>query len=412
MAFSSAALGILIWVGLCWHSMTLFADPIINDLHLQARSQFYLIITLASTGNTIVALLAYGQIVARLGVRKTCIVGGLGCTLGYVILAVSPSIVLMYVGALIYGFSLSLVNVNNMNLVIQKWLSPSRMGTFVGICHAISSIAGVIFEIVVAAWIASMGYHIVLWAIAAISCVGTFIVAGLYKGDPEQLNEPRLFMKPGEEAQDEAGNIEIKQEGPSYKAMLRKPRFWALAFVELLTGIIGFAVYSNLTLFAVDMGYGDMSGIVLSVALASSAISMVPLGLLADKFKSKTMIIVALGFLIVAAAILLKGTVPLAVLFFVAVCLGIAYNLVCIPMGLTALESFGNRDYSKKLGTFNGLMFGGCSLAPIMFSGIYDLTGQTYTYSLIFVIVCAVICGLLITPLTRRPKADFEDAAE
>ena len=405
LGFTVATLGVVMWVGLGWESLSLFADPVIKEFGLATRSQFMLIITIISTCNMAGSLIYFGHIIEKFGVKKTFLIGGLIATVGFLIMGLSQNIWMLYVGAAFYGIAIPLVNVNMMHLIIDRWFAAHRMGRLVGVSYTISSFAGIIFSALVVFWIAATGWRIVFFVMTAVSLIITILIWFLYKGDPKDLGEVRLYEdeivpEPGKGGQSRTG------EGIPYRKMFKSWRFYALIAMEVILGMLAYSIMSNLALFAIDLGYDNLSGTVLSVALAASVITMLPCGAIADKLRSAWMIAVCLAALIIGSIILMNHSMPLIVLYIAAVCSGIAYNIVCVPMGITTLETLGSSDFSKKLGAVNAGMFAGCSISPVFMSMFYDFGGQTYDMALIAVIVLAVIVGILAFPLTKRIRSE------
>ena len=238
--------------------------------------------------------------------------------------------------------------------------------------------------------------------IAVISVVGMVICFLLYKGSPAQLGVAP--MGAGEASASVASATPAEETGPTYAAMLKTGKFWALAVVMLIVGVVGYAILANLPLLVGDFGFTDFSGTALSVALAASAICLIPFGRVLDKFGSRVMITICFAFLIVAMGIMMAGAVSLPMVYVIAALVGAAYDMCMTAPGIVVMDAFGRKDYAKKMGTVCGFCYAGVALGPTIMSLFFDMGGGSYTAAFIAFIVLAAIGIVAIFPLANRSK--------
>lgn len=392
----------IIWVGIGWNSLSLYAAPITEEWGI-SRAAFMLTITLVAACNTIVSMFLYGQLVEKLGIRKLIVVGGVLCTAGLVVFSFAQGIIVLYITGVLFGTGCALLNNNAVNAVCNAWFNKNT-GTYMSIASTFGSLAGIVAATAVAALIIATGWRPSLLVIAGISVVGMVVCAALYKGSPAQLGVAPMGAEESADESSDTSAISIEETGPTYAEMLKTGKFWALAVVMLVIGIVGYAILANIPLLVGDFGYADLSGTALSVALAASAICLIPFGRVLDKFGSRVMIAICFVFLIAAMLIMMSGAVSLAMVYVIAALVGAAYDMCMTAPGIAVMDAFGRRDYAKKMGTLCGCCYAGVALGPTVMSLFYDLGGGSYNTAFIAFIVLAVIATVAVFPLANRTK--------
>lgn len=392
----------VIWVGIGWNSLSLYAPPITEEWGI-TRAAFMLTITLVAACNTVVSLFLYGKLVEKFGMRKLIIIGGALCTLGFVVFSFAVGIAMLYLAGILFGCGCALLNNNAVNAVCNAWFKKNT-GTYMSIASTFGSVTGIIAATAIAALIVASGWRPSLLIIAGISLAGMIVCAVIYKGSPEETGISPMGVEEPEGATDNEKVVALKENGPSYSEMLKSGKFWALAIEMLVIGIVGYAILANIPLLVGDFGYADLSGTALSVALAASAICLIPFGRVLDKFGSRVMIAICFIFLIIAMAIMMLGSLTLAMVYVVAALVGAAYDMCMIAPGIAVMDAFGRKDYAKKMGTLCGFCYAGIALGPTVMNLFYDLGGGSYNSAFIAFIVIAFIATVAIFPLANRKK--------
>lgn len=400
MALANICIMQVIWVGVGWNTLSLYAVPIIDDWGI-SRAAFMLMITLVATCNTVISLFFYGLLVQKFGMRRLIIIGGTLCTAGLVVFALAQNLPMIYATGILFGTGCALLNNNAVNTVVQAWFRK-RTGTFVSIASAFGSVAGIVAATAVAALIAAVSWRPALFATAALSVIGMVVCALLYRGDPKDLGVQPMYA---DEPTDGEPADTADETGVSYGQMLRQPKFWAVAVIEFIIGVVGYAVLANLPLMVNDFGFGELAGTALSGALLASAVFMIPGGLIMDRLGSAWLIAICFGFLVVAMVIALIGSVSLPMVYVMALLLGAGYNMCLIAPGITTMEAFGSRDYARKMGTICGFLYGGVALGPTVLGLFADLAGGSYATAFIVFIALGIISAIAIFPLTRSSIA-------
>lgn len=407
-SFAAICIMIVTWTGIQWSCMNLYAAPVTAELGI-SRTQFMLSLSIPSLISAFVSLLAYGTIESRVGIRRMMLIAGVLDTLAFLCWALMHSLVLLYVGATLYGFGVTLVGYNTVSAGVNRWFKQ-RMGSLVGVANTMANAAGIVFSLVIAWFIASIGWRYSFLASAGVSAVATVVCFALYKGNPEDVGVRPMYADApegdgqtgGAQGGAQAAGAAFQEEGVPFLDALRTLRMWMLALGFLLLGMATYALMSTLPLFAVDLGYSGLQGQVVSVSLLACAVMLVPLGMICDRFGTRWGIFLCCAFTLVAAVLLCLPQLPVAGMMLAAVCVGAGYSACSTTAGVGAKETFGDVDFSKKLGIFSGLMYIGFAIGPAAANSAYDATG---TYFAVLLVIAALSAGIAVLFLVFLRRA-------
>ena len=151
---------------------------------------------------------------------------------------------------------------------------------------------------------------------------------------------------------------------------------------------------STLPLFALDFGFEQLQGQVVSASLLAAAIAMVPLGIICDRFGTKWTVALCGALTALAAVLLLVPNLPFVGVLVAAACSGASYSSCGVAVGTGVKEAFGEFEFSKKLGLCSGCMYIGLAVGPALINLVYDTMG-TYSYALIAFAICAAVIALI-----------------
>ncbi len=399
MALISMCLTALYVGGIGWNCISLYAEPIISEWGI-TRTAFSVVVLILSSCNTIVSVFFYGQIASRFPLRKMILVGGILNRAAFVVFSFAQNVGMLYAGAAMFGFGISMTSNNTYNVACTRWFKKNQ-SLMISIVATVSSVVGIVFATIVAFWINSVGWRGSFLITFGINAVCTLLGVILYKGDPDKLGEQPMYADEVTETKQETAAAE---DGISFQEMLKTPQGWMLIAGWLLIGIAGYIVQGNLALFASDFGYGSYSGTLLSVCLASCAIFMPIGGRICDKFSSKAMVFIGMIAVVINCVILRMPSVPLPLLYLVAVIAGFSWDANIVPVASSIIEAFGNKEFQKKTGIFVGMQAFGVALAPTILNLFYDFGGGTYDLGLLVMAAFAVIVMILFVFGTRPAK--------
>ncbi len=420
MAYASICIMSIVWVGIQFNCMNLYAAPVVEELGI-TRTQFMTVLSIPGLISATVSLLAFGAIEENIGLRRMLLVGGILNTLAFVCWFFMDSIALLYLGGTLYGCGCSITAYNSVAAGVNRWFKQ-RIGSLMGVANALGNVAGIVFALVIAAIIATIGWRYSFGICVAISAVATVACTLLYKGNPDDLGVRAMYEDEvanstaldeaaetghvmgaealagaAAEAVDEVVQAEIPSEplsGMPFKETIATPRMWLLAFGYLLLGTTTYGLMSTLPLFALDFGFEQLQGQVVSASLLAAAIAMVPLGMICDRFGTKWTVALCGALMAIAAVLLLMPNLPFVGVLVAAACSGASYSSCGVAVGTGVKEAFGEFEFSKKLGLCSGCMYIGLALGPALINFVYDTAG-TYSFALVAFAICAAVIAAI-----------------
>ena len=388
MAFSAICLMSVMWTGIQWNCMNLYAAPVVEEMGI-TRTQFMLVLTIPSFISAAVSLTCFGTIEQRWGLRRMLLVGGVLNTLAFVCWTFMHSSLMLYVGGTLYGMGASVTAFNSINAGVNRWFKQ-KMGSLVGVANTLGNLAGIGFALVIAALIAWVGWRYSFAICVVLSAISTVVCVVLYKGNPEDVGVPAMYadaaagaaegMAAGSAKASDDAACEMAPSGVPFRRALRSPRLWIMMLCYFLLAFTTYGLMSTLPLFMVDQGFAQMQGQAVSISLLSSAVMLVPLGALCDRLGTKWGIALCCLLMMVAAFMLRISSLPLLVMLILAAIVGAAYSACAITVGVGVKQAFGDVDFSKKLGLCSGCLYVGLAAGPALTNLAYDTTG---TYGMI-----------------------------
>ena len=416
MAFSAICIMSIMWTGIQYNCMNLYAAPVVEELGI-SRTQFMTVLSIPAVISAAISLFAFGPIENRLGIRRMMLVGGVLNTLAFASWMLMNSLPMLYLGGVLYGLGCGITAYTCISAAVNTWFKQ-RIGTLVGVANSLGNATGIVFSVLIATLIAAVGWRYSFAISTALSVLAVIACTALYRGSPQELGVPAMYEEaPTGMAQD---GIDGSPEEPATPAAacpwwdqpfnhaLRQPRLWLIALGYMLLGTTTYAIMSTLPLFALDLGFGQMQGLVVSISLFAATIAMVPLGMLCDKVGTKWGLAVAAVLMVAAALLFRMPALPFPAVAVAAACAGAAYSACGVTVGVGVKESLGEVDYSKKLGMCSGFMYVGLALAPTITNLVFDLTG-TYAvvlgaYIVLAAVMVVVFFATMGTPGQRKPQ--------
>lgn len=303
----------------------------------------------------------------------------------------ATSVALFYVDAFILGCCESLLIYLIIPVLVNNWFTKNT-GLWIGICGAAQGIAGMIFNSVGAAVIASAGWRTcyLLWAAV---CIVIGVPASLlfirYK--PEDVG-----LKPVgyDDSNASAGGNLQKPGGIAAKDAMKMGAFWTVAFCPLL---MAFGCNVNMVFNDYYLGIG------MTTVLAGTAASTVMFGNMLGK-----MIIGAIADRSLTAATVCSGSGILAMLLFImaaphvmwvawvaAALFGITYG-ACNTLGPILVKNvFGLKDFSAIWSQASRLQAISVTFATTIWALIVDHVGYGNALWIAFILfVIAMLLGL------------------
>ncbi|WP_295617053.1 MFS transporter [uncultured Intestinimonas sp.] len=402
MALIAMCLMCATWTGVTGNTISLFADPVVNELGI-TRTQYMLgSSTITGITNGLISMFLFGKIYAKIGIKKMMLIGGLIGTLGFASFAMAQNFAMILLGGILFGAGCCFNFTSTLAIVIDSWFKKKN-GTYMSLAQTVGSVVGIICSTLYAILIAQVGWRAGFLTTVVICLITTFVLQILFKGESKDLGEAPMYAD--EASADQGQGQSAAEDGISFQQSLRTPRYYLLLVLIVLICILAYGPFGNLVLIASDLGYGAISGTLLSVALIASAVSLTFCGVIIDKFGTKWMISLALVLVAAALAIYWLRLDSTVTMYVSALMLGVGYNACILPGSIATRELLGSRDYGKKVAVSGAASLVGIALGPSVMSAFYDLTGS-YDLGYVVCFIGCIICIIAIFPLTRRVKGN------
>jgi MFS family permease len=396
-AAATAFLSLFSIVGVALYGLPFFYDFFVRDLGW-TRAE-------VTSGNALSKLLvgpvfgfAAGWIVDRFGPRRLMLAGivmaggalvGLGAvsTLGFFY-------VCYVLNALGYVCGGPLPN----QVLLSRWFDENR-GKAMGFAYLGIGIGGTLVPLVATALTSAYGWRAALQILGVLMIAIAMPMAWFVKDTPAFAADAATARKPG-----------TPDPAPvALGTILRTPAFYLLVIGSMCSiGAVGGTV-QNLKLFlSLDLGLAQMSvAQVLSLVLFSSLVGRVLMGVLADRWPRKRVMLLIYAIVAASIPLLFIADRPWArPLFAVLFGIGLGGDYMIIP--LMAADLFGVAALGRLLGivlTADGV---GEAAAPMLVARIRDASGSYaggFSVLIALAAIGAIAVALLPSPLQRSRAA-------
>lgn len=381
------------WTGMGWNALGTYSVFVVEEFGC-TTAQFATNFTILSIVNTVLAITVYGTIMQKVGTRKVILVAGLLMTAGFTIMGLSHSIYQMWGGAVVFALGLAFANIGTFNVMITAWFKKNT-AKWTGFGQCFGPASGAFFNTIWGIVMVAIGFHIPFFISAAISLIATIVIFSLYR-DPEELGCPakgELALKAEMEAQ--AGQeVETILTGPTWAEAFKMPRTWLCFLGYAMAGVCDYGLLGNYGLIAANYGFGEQVGFIMGFTWLAQVFSFLLLGWICDKWGSRWAVNFCFLLVVIVCVVFLTGHVSLGAMFFCGALVGFADGAVQMPMGATAREVLGTRDFAKKMGFIGGGCFLGVSFAAVIVATIFDHAGS-YNPAFILLICLSVVTAIV-----------------
>ena len=379
--------------GISVNTFTVYVKPISTDMGW-SRGQFSFGLTLASLAMGIMAPLV-GRLIDRIGARIVMAVGALTIGLCTVVLSKATSLWLFYLLYMISGAGQAGTTLIPISLVISNWFNLRR-GRALGIVMTGTGL-GAMVMVPVTSWIVvnwgwRTSYLIMGWIIVSMAPVCFFFI----KTSPSEMG-----LKPDGGEVGEAPPEKL--EGLSPAAALKSGSFWLIAAMMFLLGLVGMGLGLHLMPYLTDIGYPEITaGILIAVISGMTVLGKVSMGIFADRWGVRKVVILACTVIITGILILMHAKVLLiAVIFSLFYGYAIGAPLMINPT-LTA-DCFGLASFGAIFGILSLFNIMGAGLGAWLAGAIFDTAGS---YNPVFwLFIALTVAAGLAGAMTKRQVA-------
>lgn len=370
------------------------------------------VIVLIPTIGCIVAFFAnyflIGKIIQKLGAKWSLLIFGLGLSIQLLIFSVATEIWQLYVAGALAGIGTGFI-IASSSIILTRWFKEKRE-TVIGVVFSGISFGGVVLLPLAGRFIARFGWQDATLYLSIILMIIQVVVAGLFiKESPEKMG-----LKPYGYKENEVEAATQKVYGVDAAKARKSSSYWFLLIGSIC---IGFTIPGFTTYAASYWGSQGMSAIDTSTYMGVFSLvggfGILLSGFLTQKFGTKFFLIYTTITFIIGIFVSLI-TVQTAMVILSVVLVGIATPLYYNTPSLTTIDAFGNRDYDKLIGPFQGATLLGAAGTYIISASIVDLTGSYVPSFLLFCIVGALgfillLCGLKLAPVKKMISADSKE---
>lgn len=399
----AGCLMLAVWRGITSATTSIYADPVVNSIGI-TRTQF-MFGAGSSVGivNCLLSLFAYGFFTSKFGVKRMMLAGGIITTIGYLSLTFAQNFPMVLLGGVLYGTGACFNFSTSMSVIINSWFKK-RQGTYVSLCLMVGSVTGIISATAFSIIISHFGWRVSYMIVTVMIVIATILIQILYKGDPQELGvKPMYADEAAAEAGASAKSEAVYEDGISYSRSLKSVKFYMLFATFFLVALLAYGPFSNMVMIANDLGFSSISGTFLSVALIASAVAQVPGGMIIDKFGSRWLVTIDLICVFISCMILRSHPSNAAMLYLVAILLGIGYNCMSAAPPIATRELLGSKDYAKKTAVIGAGSIAGSAVTQTLMAAFYDFGGG-YDFGLMVIAVLCPIAVIASFIFTRRIK--------
>ena len=383
MAFSGCLVMAFLVVGLCNNTWSLYIADVTEKLDI-GRGAFTFTNSISSVVSAVL-ILCYGRLHAWLGVRRLAIIGAACGLAAYLLYATAVGVTQLYLAAVLYGALLAGCANSTVAVLINGWFQ-ARVGMLLGIIYAGTSVGGTVFNPLIAAIINKWGFRAGYGVTAAAVAVVLAVLVAFVREAP-------CYEKRGDAAREDLPGLPFAQ-------VLRTPRFWLTVVMSALVGLCLVPIQTTIAAHLGDQGHSLLfASAMLSVFYAVSALTKIPMGILADKAGLRTAYAVAVLALAVAAAALTRaGSAAGCVL--AALSAGVGIVIMTVLNALIPPLQFGYRDMPQVNGVYGAVTMGSTAVGVYAANAVFDRVGSYLPVYLTYLILlgAALVLAVLVLP--------------
>ena len=381
-------------LGICLYSFAIFSIPWLEQFNV-SRGQLMLAIAFFQVANGLAAPFV-GHRLDKISLLWPVLLGYLLYCAGLGLLSIASAywqIIVIYatffaVGQMLFGTFVS-------QILINRWFSTDK-GLALGISATGTSLGGMLFPLLIAYALSTMGLSSVLQGLAVVAVIVLL-----------PLNYIVLRVQPPAEMQKQAGGGPEVSVAPVWttQAILASTAFWIPLLVLVSVSASFVAIQANLGAHLNDLDYpASFTGQMIAVTSAMMIVGKLLYGKLADQF-DHAYLLLFMGATSIVAIALLMSTSAKVPLLGAAVLLGISSGGLIPVMGAVYAARFGVDSFGKVMGLVMLVMIV-ASLGSLYAAWIYDVFGS-YHYAFISFIVLT-LPGLLLLKWLPPPMGQAE----
>ena len=375
------------------NSFGIFFAPLTNEFGWSRAS-------IAGAGAVSVLIHGIGSIITggmndRIGPRKIMTGCGILMGAGYMLMSRVDTLWGIY---LFYGLIIG-IGVSGTDVVLlstaARWFH-TRRGIITGIIKVGTGLGMVIMPLFITLLLNHFPWRTTFFILGVVILVVYVLLAQLLVRDPALKKQyPDNARRPDDGAP-------RREEGLTFREILRTRRFWTLCVVTLLVVSCTYTVMMHIVPHLIDIGVSPArAASVLSIVGGVSIVGRLVLGAIVDKTGAKKALMIPISLLFIALCVLVFAK-TMGMFYLFAVIQGFAHGGFYALISPTVAEFFGTREHGIILGAVIFSTTIGGSVGPFAAGYVFDVTG---TYNVVFAGLAGISLVALALTTTFAPLA-------
>ncbi len=352
----------------------LFVNPMAESFGVNRTS----IVTMSTIMilSSVLSTLVSGTLLSRYNMRLIIVLMLVLGAAAFLVQANTTNLTILYVMAALRGISNSFISVIPISILMTNWFAPNTRGKAMSIAMIGSGVGSTILNPVVGYIIENLSWRNAYTMFAIFNLIMVPVIWFVVRRTPQDFGMIPVGHQPGTTP---ASAMAVY--GFTVKQALVSPIFWMVVLSFFALNGIAQAWLVNGPSFLDGLGFTPVTASsIFSVNAVGIVIGKLVLGVVNDRFGSRTGVILGMSVMTAANAILifLGFHLVAAMVCSFIVGLGIAACTMSMPLGVSDL--FGNRSYGTLMSYVSVGGNLGSSLIPLGLAFIIETT-NSYTLS-------------------------------
>ena len=395
----------LVWGGIGNNINGLFVIPVTESLGV-SRGSYSLVMSLSSLMG-FVSTMVSGMLFMQFGYKKLVVAGLVAASAALCFLFGSgKNLATLGFGVAIYGLCGGLCSTAGMTKIIGDWFHKKR-GLVLGLVSSATGFGGSLFCVLLTNVTQHHGWRMAYRAAGVFALVTAVLLLLTIKNRPDDLK-----LRPYGEGQlptkkrHRGGHSEVNWPGFSLPELLRKPTFYLMMAVTLLSCLSMYMAFYIVVPHMQDRGLtADQAATVQSVMLLGLSVAKILSGLLCDIIGPKWVTVLCMVFGIVGMWLMADVTQMTAALIIISI-YTMSLPLTTITVPLLTTELFGYRAHDTAVGLLLSMVSVGGMIASPVINLMYDAMGSYQPGLKVAAVLGVVILALyeVLYFLAKRDK--------
>lgn len=339
------------------------------------------------------------------GAQRFILLGGITCTLSFVLLPFCSSLPAFYLAGALMGVLLPGCGAMASIILINNWFIEKR-GLLIGVSASFSGVGGIILSLILPSFIASYGWRWGYWLLGAFMFLFTVPFALFFvKNTPESVG-----LKPYGAVEDRNpaanGGINREKRGVPYSLALKTPQF-AMLYIAIILITLVTTLMTQLPAHFSGLGIDPMqTGILMSIFNGGMVAAKLSIGVLNDRIGTNRTMVIFYSLAAISLVMLsITSFYPLLAIALVFFACGAGTVLVLPPI-ITG-KVFGMRDYAGIWSILSTALSVGTTIGGPFLGIIYDKTGS---YNIAFYALTGMVivgCVMLLYVFNSKMKVEM-----